>query len=396
MPAAPLNPQLASTLAPPVMAARRWLAETRLPEGVPLLNLSQAAPADPPPEPLRRAMADALAAGGEAHLYGAVLGDPELRAAIARVWSSDYRAEIAAEQVAVTAGCNQAFCAAIATLCGPGDAVLLPVPWYFNHKMWLDICGIRAVPIPPGPGLRPDLGAVRAALTPKVRALALVSPNNPTGVDSTPDELGAAFDLCAEAGIALVLDETYRDFRSAEGPAHGLFARAGWEETLVHLYSFSKVYRLTGHRTGAMLTGAARLAEAEKFLDTVAICPPRTGQIAALAGLRALGPWVADERAEVLTRRAALEAGLAALPGWRCLGAGAYFAWVETEVAPELSSTALAKALLAERGVLALPSAMFGPEAGPAAPSRALRLAFANVDRAGIADLLGRLRGWRA
>ena len=46
-------------------------------------------------------------------------------------------------EVAITAGCNQAFCAAIATLAAPGDEVMLPVPWYFNHKMWLDMSGHR-------------------------------------------------------------------------------------------------------------------------------------------------------------------------------------------------------------------------------------------------------------
>ncbi|GMG83678.1 aminotransferase [Paralimibaculum aggregatum] len=386
---APVNPQLARVFAPPVMEARRWLTETRLPEGLELLNLSQAAPVDPPPERLRAAMAGAVGAPGEAHLYGAVLGDGPLRAQIAADWSEHYGAPIAPEQVAITAGCNQAFCAAIATLCAPGDAVLLPVPWYFNHKMWLGMQGIEAVPLPCGPDMVPDLAAARALLTPQTRALVLVTPNNPTGVEYPPGLMEAAYDLAREAGIGLIVDETYRDFHSAAGAPHGLFARPDWDGTLIHLYSFSKVFRLTGHRTGAIVTGAARLAEAEKFLDTVTICPPRTGQIAALEGLRHLRQWVAGERAEILARRDALRAAFAGLEGWQVLGSGAYFAWVRPPF--DMASDRLALRLLEDQAILTLPGTMFVPEAAAAAGNRALRIAFANADAAGLAEMGRRL-----
>ena len=390
MPPAALNPTLARVCAPPVMEARRWLAETPLPQGRSLLNLSQAAPVDPPPEALRAAMAAALDRP-DTHLYGPVLGDEPLRAAIAAHWSALYGGAIAPGQVAVTAGCNQAFCAALATLAGPGDAVLLAVPWYFNHRMWLDMAGVDAVPLPCDGAMLPDPEAARAAITPRTRAIVLVSPNNPTGAEYPDALLHAVFDLAAEHGLALVLDETYRDFHAGTGAPHTLFARAGWDETLVHLYSFSKVFRLTGHRTGAMLASSERLAEAEKFLDTVTICPPRLGQAAALHGLAHLGQWVAGERAEILARRAALETAFAArLPDWRVLSAGAYFAWVEPPWAEP--SDRLARRLLAEAGVLMLPGTMFAPE-GDAAASRALRIAFANADAAGIADLADRLAG---
>ena len=69
------------------------------------------------------------------------------REEIAARWSTGYGGAIRAAQVAVTAGCNEAFCAAMATLAGPGDDVILPVPWYFNHAMWLAMSGVRAVPL---------------------------------------------------------------------------------------------------------------------------------------------------------------------------------------------------------------------------------------------------------
>jgi aspartate/methionine/tyrosine aminotransferase len=385
-----LNPDLAATAAPPIMEVQRWVRETPLAPGLPLINLSQAAPAGPPPDSLRRHLAEAMMEDPAAHLYGPVLGNTALREAIARRWSADYGGEIAPGQVAVTAGCNQAFCVAVATACGPGDAVMLPYPWYFNHAMWLRMSGIGCVPLACGEGMLPDIEAARAAMTPAVRAIVLVTPNNPTGAEY-PDALVQAFyDLAAEAGAILIVDETYRDFHSEPGAPHGLFGRGGWEETLVHLYSFSKVFRLTGHRTGAMIAGAARLAEAEKFLDTMTISPPQTGQIAALFGLERLAQWVAEERDEVLSRRAALLAALDGLPGWTVHGAGAYFAWVEPPF--DLPSGATARRLLAEQSLLVLPGAMFVPADRP---TRALRVAFANADAEGLAETGRRLAAFR-
>ncbi len=118
--------------------------------------------------------------------------------------------------------------------------------------------------------------------------------------------------LCRRRGLALILDETYRDFDSREGPPHELLSDPDWAEVVIQLYSFSKAYRLTGHRVGAMLASPARLAEVEKFLDTVAICPNQIGQRAALWGMRNLGQWLGGERAEILARRAAITA---AIPG---------------------------------------------------------------------------------
>ncbi|MFN6976803.1 MAG: aminotransferase class I/II-fold pyridoxal phosphate-dependent enzyme, partial [Gemmobacter sp.] len=144
----PLNPAMAAAFAPPVMEARRWLAETALPAGLDLINVSQAAPVEPPVEGLRAALAEAALHDPAAHLYGPVLGLPALRAEVAAQWSVAYGGAIAASQVAITQGCNQAFCAVLATIAGAGDAVLLPSPWYFNHKMWCDMAGVAAVPLP--------------------------------------------------------------------------------------------------------------------------------------------------------------------------------------------------------------------------------------------------------
>ena len=388
----PLNPAMAATEPPPVMEARRWLQGVVFPPERPLINVSQAAPVDSPPLGLRQALAEAALNDPQAHLYGPVLGMAPLRAEIAAQWSAAYGGAIADSQVAITQGCNQAFCAVMATLAGAGDEVILPTPWYFNHKMWLDMQGVRTVPLPAGAGLVPEAEAAARLITDRTRAIVLVSPNNPGGAEYPAETLAAFHALARSRGLALILDETYRDFDSRSGRPHDLFTDPDWADDFIHLYSFSKAYRLTGHRVGAIVASEARLAEVEKFLDTVAICPSQLGQIGALWGMRNLSQWVAGERDEILARRAAMVGGFGALEGWKLLGCGAYFAYVEHPF--PLASDTLCKRLVTEAGLLMLPGTMFQPETH-AEGARQIRIAFANVDATGIAELFRRLAAFR-
>ncbi len=378
-----------NTFTPPIPESRRWVEGVAFPADRPLINLSQAAPADPPPAPLLNAMSDALTRD-DTHLYGAVLGRDDLRAGLAKAWSGFYGADVSPDQTAITAGCNQAFAAVIAATCGSGDEVIIPTPWYFNHKMWLDMANVAAVPLATGADLLPDPAKARALITDKTRAIALVSPNNPCGVEYAPSLIREFFDLARENGIKLILDETYRDFHSVPGAPHELLEIPDWDDTLIQLYSFSKSFRLTGHRVGAFFGNADLMFEAEKFLDTVAICPTQLGQIAALFGLENLSDWLSEQRQEVLDRRAAVEEHFAPLAskGWHLRGVGAYFAYIEHDFAQ--SSDEIAQRLVHEASLLLLPASMFLPDNDPSAP-RAFRMAYANIDRAGIAETARRL-----
>jgi len=374
------------------MEARRWLEGVHFSKDRPLINVSQAAPVEPPPLALRQALATIAVEDPEAHLYGPVLGHPALREKLAADWSASYHGQIAPSQVAITSGCNQAFTAAVATLAEAGDAVMLPTPWYFNHKMWLDMEGIETRILPTGQGLIPDVEDAAQLLDPRVKAIVLVTPNNPGGVEYPAETLRAFYALAKSRGIALIVDETYRDFDSRTGAPHDLFSDPDWGDTLIQLYSFSKAYRLTGHRVGAVVAGHARLAQVEKFLDTVTICPNQLAQRAALWGMENLGNWLAGERLEILDRRAAIEEGMPRLPGWTLLGSGAYFAYVEHPF--PMASDAVARDLVKSAGVLALPGTMFAPtlaQGGDGRAERQMRIAFANIDRTGIGTLFDRL-----
>ncbi len=389
----PLNPAVLATDLPPVMEARRWLQGAVFPPDRPLINLSQAAPVEVPPLGLRQALAEAALNNPDAHLYGPVLGLPALRAEIADQWSRAYGGQIRDTQVAITQGCNQAFCAVMATLAGAGDEVILPTPWYFNHEMWLTMQGVKAVPLPAGAGLIPEAEAAAALITDRTRAIVLVSPNNPGGAEYPAETLAAFRDLARARGLALIVDETYRDFDSRSGRPHDLFIDPDWADSFIHLYSFSKTYRLTGHRVGAVIASEARLSQIEKFLDTVAICPSQLGQIGALWGMQNLGDWVVGERAEILSRRAAVARGFSSLPDWKLLGCGAYFAYVEHPFAA--SSTEVAKRLVHDASLLMLPGTMFQPKGDPKG-HRQFRIAFANANVQGISEMFTRLQAFRA
>ena len=387
MTAAPIS-RTQNTFAPPVMEARRWVAGKAF-TNPPLLNVSQAAPVDPPPAPLLDAMQGFLGQA-DTHLYGPVLGLPALRDEVAQQWTAAYGGAVTAAQVAITSGCNQAFTAAISTLCSEGDSVIVPVPFYFNHKMWLDMAGVTMTALPCGAGMVPSADAAADLITDKTRAIVLVTPNNPCGVEYPADVLDAFYDLATAKGLALIVDETYRDFHSQSGAAHGLFQRVGWDDTLIQLYSFSKAYRLTGHRVGAAVASTGRLSEMEKFLDTVAICPNQLGQKAALWGMQNLRGWLAGERVEILDRRAAITEHFPILEakGWRLLGVGAYFAYVQHPF--DLPSDHVSKALVDAAAVLTLPGTMFTPD-GDASGKHQIRIAFANINRAEIRELFMRL-----
>ena len=383
-----MTSRTANTFTPPVMEAYGWLAGQDF-SNLPLINVSQAAPVNPPPAPMVAHMA-AVIQDDDTHLYGPVLGLPALRAEVAGQWSTAYGGAIAPAQVGITSGCNQAFCASIAMLCGEGDEVLLPTPFYFNHKMWLDMAGVAAVALPCNGDMIPDPEDAVAKITSRTRAIVLVTPNNPCGVEYPADVIIAFYEIAKSHGLALIIDETYRDFHSQSGAPHALFQQTNWDQTLVQLYSFSKAYRLTGHRVGAVVASVARMAEIEKFLDTVSICANQLGQKAALWGMLNLGDWLAGERLEILARRQAIVDNFTQLKakGWRLLGVGAYFAYLEHPF--DMASNDVAQKLVEQVCVLALPGTMFVPEADESG-KRQIRIAFANIDADGIAVLLDRL-----
>ena len=389
----PINQFIYNTFSPPVMEARNWVKNTKLPNKFELMNLSQAAPIDLPPLAIRQAIANAALNEAQAHLYGPVLGNDDLRLELSQNWQKTYGGKIKANNIGITSGCNQAFCATIATIASPHDNVIIPSPWYFNHKMWLDMAAIKTSILPVDKDMMPSIDDAEKLINNKTKAILLVTPNNPTGVEY-PKELILGFYKVAEKhGISLIIDETYKDFHSKDGAPHSLFTEPNWENTLISLYSFSKAYRLTGHRVGAIIAGSERLNQIEKFLDTVTICPNQLGQIGALYGLQNSSDWLAKERLEILNRKNAMEVGFKDLTHWKLKGCGAYFAYAEYPF--DVPSDTLCKQLLSSKAILTLPEMMFTPKHTDNSDNfekKHIRIAFANINVVEIKEMFERLK----
>jgi aspartate/methionine/tyrosine aminotransferase len=350
-----------------------------------LLDLSQAAPQYPPP-PVVAERVGTVARHADGGRYTEIAGLPSLREAFAEEMTAAYRGPVRPEHVVVTAGCNQAFCLAASALAAPGDEIILALPFYFNHDMWLRTQGIVPVYLEPGPDLMPTPDAAEALVTARTRAIVLVSPGNPTGVTLPPARIAALAEVAARHGVALVLDETYRSFRGTDEPAHDLFADPAWTRTVVSLHSFSKDFAIPGYRVGAVVASAALNREVTKLLDCVAVCAPRIAQEAAWAGLVAGGRWRRSWTREVELRRQWFVAAMADRPGgFDLLSAGGFFGWVRHPF-PGRPTADVVRELAVDYDMLVIPGTAFLPD-----DRGTFRVSISNVDHAAIADLAGRL-----
>ncbi len=248
--------------------------------------------------------------------------------------------------------------------------------------------GRELLPLDAADGFVPRLERVREVLDRGVKAVALVTPNNPTGAVYPAAVLKDIFELCREAGAWLILDETYRDFLPAGERPHDLLSIAGWEENLILLYSFSKSFCIPGHRLGAVTAGSRTVAEIAKVMDNLQICAPRAPQAAVARAIPALKQWRNANRVEILARADALRTVMARLPAWKMDSLGAYFAFIRHPF-DDLPSAEVAEMLARKAGVVCIPGAYFGER-----QEAYLRFAFANADVGTIATLGARLGGF--
>lgn len=382
MPRARINPLVETLSSPPIPEVQAWKHDYDGRLG-PLLDLSQAVPGYPSHPDMLRWLGEA--AGSVAMTgYGSIEGEPELRDAYVSWVSNIYAAEIKPSNIHVTSGCNQAFMVAAMAIAGPGDRVLLTNPCYFNHETTLKMNGVGVdyVNCRAEDGFLPTVAAVEAKIAEDVRALVVVTPNNPTGATYPDGLLQELLQLCRARGIWLIVDETYRDFLPLDGGVpHRLFALPDWQDNLVGLYSFSKSFCIPGHRVGAVTAGEALVGQIAKVMDNLQICAPRPPQAALAKAIPALGDWRRANTREIADRAVALKEVMAKAAGWEITALGAYFAFVRHPFS-ELSAYDAAHKLAREAGVITIPGSFFGQGL-----EGYLRVAFANADVATIREL---------
>ncbi len=376
------NPNVLDCAAAPIAEAWSWVKDKQAPE---LIDMCQAVPAHLPPQSLLEHIAAAIARG-EGATYTDISGIAPLREALAKNIRQRYQGDCRPDDLIITAGCNQAFCSVIDTLCAEKDEVILPLPCYFNHQMWLSIRGITTRYLSfNAETAAPDVDEAADLINQRTKAIVLVTPNNPTGSVYSTETIDAFYRLARQQGIALIIDETYRDFIDDSTPPHNLFSDPEWRNTLVHLYSFSKVFSLTGHRTGAVATGSELIEQMKKVQDCTAISAPHIGQLAALYGLEHLHDWKLEKAAELQQRAVCIKQAFGHPElNYRLICAGAYFAYVEHPF--KTTSRNVVKALIEHFKLVSLPGSYFGRD-----QEKYIRLAFANVHEKHFDDMINRL-----
>ena len=353
------------------------------------LSLAQGMVGWSPPAAVERALRELPLPA--AHRYGPGLGDADLLAAVRQELAGLRGLDLEASEVVVTAGSNMAFHAAVTVICDPGDEVILPRPYYFNHVMAVQLAGGVAVPVQAG--LIPDPERLAAAITPRTRAIVTISPGNPTGLVTPPELLAAVNRLCARRGLFHISDEAYAEFVHGAVPHRSPGAEPGSGGHTLSLFSLSKAYGMAGWRIGYAAVPRQLIEGLAKVQDTVEICPARPSQRLALAALSA-GPAWCRPRVEALGRSrrrllaAVAEAQAAGLP-LQLLAEpdGAFYALIE--VASTLGAAELVERLVLEHGVAVLPGGEFGLRGRPGAA--VLRLSYGMLAGDELDEALGRL-----
>ena len=381
--------RLQRVLPPVIPVLGQWLAQR---PGA--LSLAQGMVSWGPPAEVVEAVQHALAgasAGLELHRYGPMAGDPELLAAVRAELEAGQGLDLDGSTLLVTAGSNMAFNAIAQVLLDPGDEVILPLPWYFNHVMAIQLAA--GVPVPVDAGLVPDPQRLKAAITARTRAIVTVSPSNPSGVVIPAAVLAAINRICADRGLFHISDEAYAAFVHGSEPHRPPGQASGSGSHTITLHSLSKTYGMAGWRLGYGAVPRQLLAGLAQVQDTVLICPPRLTQYAALAALRAGPSWYAPRIVALAARRQQLLAAVATarrqgLPiRLAIVPDGAFYALLAC--ATPLNGDLLVKRLVLEHGVAVLPGEAFGLAASGGICY--LRLSYGMLEPAPLATALERL-----
>jgi aspartate/methionine/tyrosine aminotransferase len=321
------------------------------------------------------------------HEYNDGSGLPLLVARIAGKLRADNGIDVGrGSRVMVTAGANMAFMHAILAVTRPGDEVILPVPFYFNHEMAVQIAGCSAIPVPTDSRYQLDLEAIRRAVTDRTRAIVTITPNNPSGAVLAPSSLREVSALCADRGLYHISDETYEYFTYGSAVHVSAGSLPGAAEHTLSLFSLSKAYGFAGWRIGFLVYPDTLADAISKTQDTILICPTIISQVAAAAALGVGRSYcephvreLADVR-EIVVGQLQRLAPIAEVPA----ADGAFYVLlkVNTSIAPLV----LAERLIREYKVAVIPGTAFGMTRGCY-----LRVAYGALQKQTVAEGIGRL-----
>ena len=255
----------------------------------------------PTPRPVCAAGVRAVEEG--ALFYTSALGDPDLRAAIARYYGSRYGVDVSPGRVVVTAGSSGALLLALGVLVDPGAGVLVTDPGYPANRNFVRLLGGEPKGVPVGP-------ASRYQMTPELLehhwgegtvAAILATPSNPTGTLIPPRDLERMGTFARERGGALIVDEIYHGL-VYEGEVRTALALEGGDDLFV-VNSFSKFFNMTGWRLGWMVVPERYVPHVDRLAQNVYLCAPAPAQRAALAAFEPETLAILDARREEFRAR---------------------------------------------------------------------------------------------
>jgi N-succinyldiaminopimelate aminotransferase len=353
------------------------------------INLGQGFPDTDGPAEIAAAAAEAILAGrGNQYPPGPGIG--ELRQAIAAHQKRFYGLDIDPDtEVLVTAGATEAIAAALLALLEPGDEVIALEPYYDSYAACIAMAGARRVPVTlRAPDFRPDLDALRDAVTSRTRLILLNTPHNPTGMVATRDELAAIASLAIERDLLVVTDEVYEHI-VFDGQHVPIATLPGMRERTVTISSAGKTFSFTGWKVG-WVTGCPALVTAvrtaKQFLTYVSSGP---FQYAIASALALPDSFYADLSAGLACKRDLLAAGLEAAGFAVFRPQGTYFITTDSAGLTSADGLEFCRRLPHLCGVVAVPNSVFYDD--PLAGRSQVRFAFCKRDDV-LAEAANRLR----
>ena len=355
------------------------------------VNLGQGFPDTDGPREVAEAAAAAIL-GGRGNQYPPGNGIPELCQAIAEHQRRFYGLDFdPGSEVLVTAGATEGIAAALLALVEPGDEVIAFEPYYDSYAACVALAGGVRVPVTlRPPAFRPDLDALRAAITPRTRLILLNSPHNPTGSVFTRDELAVIAAVACERDLLVVADEVYEHMVYA-GEHVPIGSLPGMRERTVSISSAGKTFSFTGWKIG-WVTATAELVAAvravKQFLTFVSGGP---FQYAIAQALRMPDAYFTGISADLRVKRDLLCAGLADAGFAVYPPEGTYFVTTDIRPLSDADGVQFCRDLPRQAGVVAIPSAVLydDQEAG----RTQVRFAFCKRPEV-LAEALVRIEKW--
>ena len=361
----PVAPNVARMQPSSTLAAMQ-AAITLRQEGHDVVDFGPGEPDFDTPQHIKDAAARAMQAGQTK--YTPTGGTKKFQEAVAAYYDREFGVRVNPSEVSATAGGKQGIFNAVVTLCGPGDDVLIPKPYWVTFPEIATFAGANPVFIETeATGFQLTAEQVEASLTPNTKLIIINSPSNPSGRVIPPAEFERIMRVVERRGIYAVSDECYLKF--VYEPAEVFSAATldeGLRERLCIAGSFSKTYAMTGWRIGYTIAPSAWTREMSKVQSHSTSNPSSISQAAAVAAFESEQTCVGEMLAEYRRRRDWLLEAIEEIPGMGCArpeGAFYVFPCVRGCLGGELKTSAdFADRLLREAHTVVTDGAGFGAE----------------------------------